>query len=182
MKAIKIAATAGTYGRMTRRLSMVALAVASALACGGPEKPSTAPQSEARAPQVSFSLPTNSGDLMTVPISGARHTVLDFFGPTCEPCAKKVPELVGRRTDIEKLGGRLVLVAVLAEGESTADAERALKRWGAVAPFLVDRAGVSLREAGVKDLPSTIIVDANGRTRWRAPVGATADDVLRALP
>jgi hypothetical protein len=33
-------------------------------------------------------------------------------------------------------------------------------------------------------LPSTIILDANGRTRWRAPVGvgATADDVVRALP
>lgn len=70
---------------------------------------------------------------------------------------------------------------MLADGKSTADAERALTKWGAPTSFLVDRAGVSLREAGVKDLPSTI-VDANGRTRWRAPVGATADDVLRALP
>lgn len=162
----------------------VLILVGSSLGCGGAGTPSaTAPaQSPVAGAEVSFSLPSDTGDLVTVPLPGAQHTVLDFFGPTCEPCAKKVPELVGRRGEIEKRGGKLVLVAVLADGESTADAERALTKWGARSPFLVDRAGVSLREAGVKDLPSTIILDANGRTRWRAPVGATADDVLRALP
>ncbi len=127
---------------------------------------------------MSFSLPSNAGDLVTGPIAGARQTVLDFFGPSCEPCAKKVPVLVGRRSDIEKRGGRLVLVGVLADGESTSDAERALAKWGVRASFLVDRAGVALREAGVKDLPSTIILDASGATRWRAPIRATAEDDL----
>lgn len=155
--------------------------VLSLVGCGGGALPA-APLPPATGPEISFSLPSDTGDLVTVPLPGAQHTVLDFFGPTCEPCAKKVPELVGRRREIEKRGGKLVLVAVLADGEGTADAERALKKWGAPTPFLVDRAGVSLREAGVKDLPSTIIIDANGRTRWRAPVGAGADDVLRALP
>jgi hypothetical protein len=161
--------------------SVRAFAAVSMLACGPSAAPSALPAAP-NGPAVSFSLPSSSGDLVTVPIAGARQTVLDFFGPTCEPCAKKVPELVGRRADIEKRGARLVLVAVLADGESTADAERALSKWGVRSPFLVDRAGVSLREAGVKDLPSTIILDSNGATRWRAPLGATADDVLRALP
>jgi hypothetical protein len=162
--------------------SLVVPLLASLLACGGAGSPGAAPGTQASGADVSFSLPSSSGELVTVPVAGARHTVLDFFGPTCEPCAKKVPELVGRRGDIEKRGGRLVLVAVLADGESTADAERALTKWGVRSPFLVDRAGVSLREAGVKDLPSTLILDSTGATRWRAPIGATADDVLRALP
>lgn len=150
------------------------------LGCAGVST-AAAPPALAAGPEVSFSLPSDSGDLVTVPIAGARQTVLDFFGPTCEPCAKKVPALVGRRAEIEQHGGKLVLVAVLADGESTADAARALTKWGVRSPFLVDRAGVSLREAGVKDLPSTIIIDANGQTRWRAPIGAIADEVLRAL-
>lgn len=162
--------------------SSASFLVVSFLGCAGASTAPAAPPPLASGPEVSFSLPSDTGDLVTVPLPGAKHTVLDFFGPTCEPCAKKVPELVGRRAEIERHGGRLVLVAVLADGESTADAERALKKWGARTSFLVDRAGVSLREAGVKDLPSTIILDANGRTRWRAAVGATADDVMHALP
>ena len=75
-----------------------------------------------------------------------------------------------------------VLVGVLADDESTADAERALASWGVRSAFLVDREGVSLRAAGINSLPSTLIVDANGQTLWRAPIGASPDDVLRALP
>lgn len=151
------------------------------VACGN------APTSEPGTPStsgaaVSFSLPSDSGDLVTVPVPGVTSTVLDFFGPTCEPCAKKVPELVRHRADLEKRGARLLLVAVLGDGESGADAERALARWGVRSAFLIDRGGVSLREAGVKDLPSTLIVDQGGRMRWRAPPGATAEDVLRAMP
>lgn len=150
------------------------------LGCGGPAaRPAPPPAS---GPEVSFSLPTDSGELVAVPLPGTEHTVLDFFGPTCEPCAKKVPELVGRRSELERHGAKLVLIAVLADGESTADAGRALTKWGVRSAFLVDRAGASLREAGVKDLPATIILDANGRTRWRAAPGASAADVLRALP
>ena len=163
---------------MTRRSASL-LVLLTVGGCGGPAAVNS--PSPASGPEVSFSLPSDTGDLVTVPLSGAQRTVLDFFGPTCEPCAKKVPELVGRRGEIEKHGGKLVLVAVLADGESTADAERALKKWGAPTPFLVDRAGVSLREAGVKDLPSTLVLDAQGHVRWRAPIGANSDDVLAAV-
>jgi len=163
-------------------LLLALLSFSFSVSCGGGGAASPHAAVAASGPEVSFSLPSNSGDLVTVPLPGSHRTVLDFFGPTCQPCAKKVPELVGRRADIEQRGGKLLLVAVLADGESTADAERALAKWGVRSPFLVDRAGASLREAGVKDLPATIIVDPNGRTRWRAPIGATAEDVLRALP
>jgi hypothetical protein len=149
-------------------------------ACGGGTSPAASP-STSTGQDVSFSLPSDSGELVTVPLNAAQLTVLDFFGPTCEPCAKKVPALVSRRGQIEHAGARLVLVAVLADGESTADASRALVKWGASSPFLVDSGGVSLREAGIKDLPSTLVVDNQGHVRWRAPVGATADDVLAAI-
>jgi hypothetical protein len=75
-----------------------------------------------------------------------------------------------------------VLVGVLADGESTDDAKRALGSWGVTAPFLVDRDGTGKREAGVTTLPATIVLDASGAVKWVAPPSATADDVVAAVP
>jgi hypothetical protein len=155
------------------------------LACAepasGPPASTPAESAATNTAPVTFSLPSNEGALVSVPLAGSRTTVLDFFGPTCEPCAKKVPELVRRRAEIEAHGAKLVLVAVLADTESTADAEGALARWGAPTAFLVDKGDVSRREAGISALPSTLVVGADGRVRWRAPPKASADDVISAI-
>jgi peroxiredoxin len=131
---------------------------------------------------VAFSLPNDEGSLVTLPIPGASATVLDFFGPTCEPCKKKLPELQSKMGDIARKHARLVLVAVLASDESTSDARNALKSWGVNAPFLVDRDGTGQREAGVTALPATLILDSEGRVMWVAPPTATARAVLEAIP
>jgi hypothetical protein len=130
---------------------------------------------------VAFSLPSDSGELVTVPLTSARLTVLDFFGPTCEPCRKKVPELQTRRAALAAKGAKLVLVAVLAGNESTADARKALSSWGVDAAFLVDKDGTGKREAGVTALPATIVLDTNGNVKWTAPPTASADDVVAAV-
>jgi hypothetical protein len=72
------------------------------------------------------------------------------------------------------------LIAVLADNESTDDAQRALASWGVSAPFLVDREGTGRREAGVLDLPATLVLDERGVTKWAAPVGASTADVVAA--
>ena len=75
-----------------------------------------------------------------------------------------------------------MLVGVLADGESTDDAKRALGSWGVTAPFLVDRDGTGKREAGVTTLPATIVLDASGAVKWVATPSATADDVIAGVP
>ena len=131
---------------------------------------------------IAFSLPTDGGALVAVPISGARATVLDFFGPTCAPCKKSLPALYASRDALAARGARLVLVAVLGDDESTALAASALATWGVKAPFLVDRGDVSRASAGVSKLPATLVLDAQGTLRWSAPAGATAGDVVAAVP
>lgn len=130
--------------------------------------------------EVSFSLATSDGALVTVPIAGARSTVLDFFAPTCTPCKKSLPELYAMRDELAAQGARLVLVAVLGDGESSSDAQRALESWGVHAPFLVDSGDTARREAGVTALPATLVLDAHGTLRWSAPAGTSARDVLAA--
>ena len=83
--------------------------------------------------------------------------------------------------EIEALGGKLVLIGVFADSETTDDARRALASWGVGgAPFLVDSGDASKREAGVRALPSTLVLDAKGVVRWVAPPDATAADVVAA--
>jgi len=145
----------------------------------GPGAPVSAPNDKLGQP-VSFSLPTNEGALVSVPLAGARSTVLDFFGPSCEPCRKALPALYAQRDKLATHGAQLLLIAILADGESTADATRALSSWGVSAPFLVDSEGTGRREAGVRNLPATLVLDERGVTKWAAPVGASAADVVAA--
>jgi thiol-disulfide isomerase/thioredoxin len=131
---------------------------------------------------VGFALPSDEGKLVTLPLPGSKATVLDFFSPTCVPCKESLPALYATRDRIAAKGGRLLLVAVLADNETTEDARRALTSWGVEAPFLVDHEGVSQREAGVRSLPATLVLDATGVLRWVAPPGAPASAVSAALP
>jgi hypothetical protein len=72
---------------------------------------------------------------------------------------------------------------VLSEDESPADARSALQSWGVRYPFLVDRGGeTAQKQAGIDELPATLILNAKGIVHWVAPSGATAADVVQALP
>lgn len=131
---------------------------------------------------VNLALPSDDGVLVTVPVESARTTVLDFWAPSCVPCKAKLPELVRREGELRAKGARLVLVAVLAEGESTDKAKETLVSWGVRAPFLIDRGDQSKTQAGVRDLPATLVIDAVGKLLWCAPATANADDVIGAVP
>jgi len=129
---------------------------------------------------ISFALPTNSGQLVTVPLSSTATTVLEFWAPSCIPCRATLPRLVDREIELNAEGARLLLVAVLAESETTAQAEATLSSWGVRDPFLIDRGGVSESQAGVRALPTTLVIDRSGIVRWVAAEKASADDVIAA--
>jgi thiol-disulfide isomerase/thioredoxin len=148
-------------------------------ACGPSAPPPSAP-SPALNKSITLNLPSNGGALVTVPLPNARATVLDAWGPSCVPCQKSLPALIAKRAEIEATGAKLVLVAVLADGETTEQATSTLHSWGVDAPFLVDHDGALRAEAGFSGLPSTVVVDQRGTLRWLSPPGATADDVVQA--
>lgn len=167
-----------TYRAATSLVSLALLLLAAA--CGGPGALPPSAASPALGETHSFDLPSNTGDLITVPQPSAKLTIVDAFAPTCAPCREKVPALLAERDALAASGAKVVLVAVLADGESDADAARALASWGASAPFLVDRGGVLRRELAVDALPATVVVDQTGKVRWVAPVEATVEDVVAA--
>ena len=115
-----------------------------------------------------------------LPLPSAPVTVVDAFGPTCAPCKKSLPALLAKKTELDAVGAKVVLVAVLGDGETTEQATSALRSWGVDAPFLVDRGEVLRGEIGVGGLPMTAVIDNGGTLRWIAPPEAPAEDVVSA--
>jgi len=175
-----------TLPRSTHRIATVCLAFALAMpsllaGCGRAARnaPPTAPNPTLGS-TVALALPSTEGDLVELPQSGAKVTVIDAFSPTCEPCAKKVPALVAQRDELAELGAKLVLVAVLSDDESDEAAAAALSSWGVSSAFLVDRGEVLRRSLGVETLPATMVLDATGKVRWAAPSDADANAIVAA--
>jgi len=166
---------------MNAAISAVAIPLFAVLAaCGGSSPASPSSPTQPTRTGVAFELPSDGGQLVPIPQPSSRVTVIDAFGPTCAPCREKVPALLARRGEIEAAGGKLVLVAVLGDGESTEDAAKALASWGATSPFLVDRGGVLLRQLGLRGLPGTYVIERNGAVRWESTPTSTEDDVVAA--
>jgi protein-disulfide isomerase len=164
---------------MFRRALIFTLVLAGC--AGAPAGPASAPNPMlGRA--VTMALPSDQGALVHIPLPGAHATVLEFFSPTCVPCRQRVPAILAVREELEAKGAQLVLVAVLADSESSADAAAALEQWGAKSSFLVDNSAGARRDAGVEELPHTMIVDAAGGVVWVAPPACSAKDVVAAVP
>lgn len=163
-----------------RRLDLVLVGVVLWAGCGGAsEMPASAPNASL-GQTAGFSLPSDTGALVSIPIAGAKATVVDAFGPTCEPCRKKVPALVAQRSALGQQGVSLVLVAVLADGEETKDASAALSSWGASSGFLVDRGDRLAKGLDIRSLPGTVILDRTGKVRWAAAPTSSTQDVVAA--
>lgn len=156
-------------------LSLLALAPS----CGGNMPPSAV---RVETGEVRLDLPSDTGQLVTVPSGGsgttARAFVVDFWAPSCVPCRKSVPALDAMRRELRANGVELHLVAVLSEDETTESAKKTLRSWGVDSPFLVDRVGASRAAAGVTALPATLVLDRKGTVRWSAPLSAPTADVV----
>lgn len=151
-------------------------------ACGGASfgVPPPSAQNDALGTTTGFDLPSNEGALISIPQPSAKVTVVDAFAPTCVPCKDKLPALVARRDDLASVGAKLVLVAVLSDGESDEDAIAALESWGVSSAFLIDRGDVLRRSLAIDELPGAAVVDTGGKVRWVAPRDASAEDIVAA--
>jgi hypothetical protein len=148
----------------------------------GARAPTVARGTESNARSIEVALPDDSGNLVSLPLASARATVIDLWAPSCEPCARSVPALVAKEPELARKGAVPVLVAALADQESTDLARRALASWGVERSFLIDRGDAVRAQTGARALPATAVLDASGRLLWLSPEAYSAQDVVRALP
>jgi cytochrome c biogenesis protein CcmG, thiol:disulfide interchange protein DsbE len=128
-----------------RQISILGAAL-SLLAIGGTSPPAVA----------------QSGALNLASYKG-KVVYLDFWASWCGPCKQSFPYMQGL---VQKYGagGFVVLTVNLDRSRSQADAF--LRKVGARLPVTYDSAGTLAKQYGVKDMPTSVLIDRQGRVRF----------------
>lgn len=138
MRSLKITAAA---------LSLIGLACTHAIAA---EVGSTAP---------TYSLPTAAGKVDTASLKG-KLVYVDFWASWCVPCKQSFPWMNEMQA---KYGDRgLHVLAINVDGKQS-DADKFLGRVPAKFQVAFDPAGVTPKQFAVKAMPTSYLVDGEGR-------------------
>lgn len=118
-----------------------------------------------------------------VTVSGLRGkpAAVNFWASWCEPCRQEAPQL---ERLARSLGGRARLVGV-DWSDGLASARSFLRKYGWSFPVLRDSSGTAGERYGVVGLPTTFILDSQGRIvrTLRGPqTEASLRSALRAAP
>jgi thiol-disulfide isomerase/thioredoxin len=103
--------------------------------------------------------------------------IVHFWASWCGPCTKEAPELAQLGAQLD---GKATLVGV-DWSDSPAGARRFIRRHHWTFANLEDRDGASGNAYGISGLPTTLILDRQGRIRARLTGPQTARGLLRHL-
>lgn len=94
----------------------------------------------------------------------ARLTYIDFWASWCGPCRQSFPWMNRMQAKYGPQGLRIVAINLDADG---ADAQAFLKEVPAHVALAFDPKGDSARRAGVRAMPSSVLLGANGKVLWQ---------------
>lgn len=92
-----------------------------------------------------------------------KVVVIDFWASWCGPCRKSFPWFNQMQQKYQAQG--LVILAVN-EDENKADADEFLQRFPASFAVLFDQAGSVASQYQLQGMPTTLLLDRNGRVRF----------------
>lgn len=157
---------------------MRALVVALVLAaCGGPPRPAASLIPAATAPSLPpLEYRLLGGELWSSRQTAGRVVVLDVWASYCKPCRKGFPRL-----DRLAAAHPDVVVIGISIDEEDADVRRFLSEIPATFPIARDPArSVQSGPLAIRSVPTLLVVDRRGRTRFRAE--QTTESDYEALP
>ena len=103
-----------------------------------------------------------------------KVVLLNFWASWCGPCIEELPFLNELASD-PAMAGRLVVLGVNFK-ESPATIERFVKDRTLRFPILPDRSGEHFRKWATGVMPTTVLIDRDGRPRWRIVGELDRDD------
>lgn len=106
-----------------------------------------------------------------------RPAIVHFFASWCEPCQKEAPQIAALQ---HELHSRASLVGV-DYSDSTGNALAFIHqhRWSFT--VLADNSGLAGQEYGIVGLPTTFLLDGDGRIVKRLPGPQTSQSILASL-
>ena len=110
----------------------------------------------------SFSLPSRSGDIVSLDKLRGKVVMLNFWASWCGPCRHEMPLLDQMHKRYSSLGFTMIGVNV---ESNTADAEKWLQQTPVSFPVLFDKENKVSKLYDVNAMPSTVFIDRKGNVR-----------------
>jgi len=110
-----------------------------------------------------FALPTAQGVPITLAALRGQVIYVDFWASWCGPCRRSFPFM----NEIQRrYGGHGVTVVAINVDSKRADADRFLRQYPAEFAVVYDSGGGTPGAYDVKAMPSSYLIDAQGRIAW----------------
>ena len=137
------------------------------------------PRGGTERPDVGAAMPAYAADLLgggTFDVEKERGSVvmLNLWATWCGPCRYEIPELQALHNKYSARGFKVVGVSVDEGGE--ADVKPFVEEQKITYPIALDPAGKLANIFQSDILPTTVIVDRNGKIIWRKPGVITPND------
>ncbi|HKE94377.1 MAG TPA: TlpA disulfide reductase family protein [Povalibacter sp.] len=110
----------------------------------------------------SFTLPSRSGDMVSLDKLKGQVVMLNFWASWCGPCRQEMPLLDQMHKRYSSLGFTLIGVNV---ESNTQDAEKWLQQTPVTFPVLFDKENRISKLYDVNAMPSTVFIDRKGNVR-----------------
>lgn len=123
------------------------------------------------APAPAFTYPTLSGDTLALAELRGQVVLLNVWATWCPPCVREMPSMQRLYQDMRDEGLRVVAVSVDAPG-AIRDVRSFVHELGLDFDILLNPAGDIQDAYAVTGLPTTFLIDAEGRIR-RKVIGGT---------
>jgi len=107
-----------------------------------------------------FVLQDLNGDKYQFSEYAGKGIFLNFWGTWCEPCKREMPYMERQYQYYKNHGVEVLAVNV---GESNIAVENFAKEYGLTFPILLDKKLEVLNAYGVDPLPTTFLIDKNGK-------------------
>ena len=111
-----------------------------------------------------FSLPDFRGQLHSVSDYRGKVVLLNFWASWCPPCIYEMPELMRLKQSLSDKPFEILAVNV---GEKKYRVRKFAKVINLELPVLLDMKNKAFDDWGVRTLPTSFLIDANGQVRYR---------------
>ena len=106
-----------------------------------------------------FSLADTNGNTVSLSAFNGKVVILDFFASWCPPCRQEIPDFIELEKAYGDKGFAMIGVALVSAGE----AKEFAGKMGINYPVLVDDGKVSEIYGPIRSIPTTFIIDKNGK-------------------
>lgn len=128
-------------------------------------------------PAPNFQLETVDGEVFRLQAQRGKVVVVNFWGTWCPPCREEIPDLVSLQSEFGDEGLQVVGIA-LERSAGVKDVRRFAERQNINYPVGLGDGSITRKYGGVRGVPTTIVIDAEGQIRGRL-TGQVTEKMLR---